>query len=106
MGGKFRIMNQKGMYNRCHLARLVLEENTVKEKGDLDPGEVKEGNEPNKLPEDDDKSKTPTKSNDSNPKPSKTRPNNFNFNVKTNGQKYKSANISSYFKPNKGVKKS
>ena len=99
-------MNQKGMYNRCHLARLVLEENTVKEKGDLDPGEVKEGNEPNKLPEDDDKSKTPTKSNDSNPKPSKTRPNNFNFNVKTNGQKYKSANISSYFKPNKGVKKS
>ena len=104
MGEKFRIMNQKGMYNRCHLARLVLEENTVKEKGDLDPGEVKEGNEPSKLPVDEDKSKTPTKSNDSNPKPSKAKPN-FNFNVKTNGQKYKSANIASYFKPNKGVKK-
>ena len=97
-------MNQKGMYNRCHLACLVLEENTVKEKGDLDPGEVKEGNEPSKLPVDEDKSKTPTKSNDSNPKPSKAKPN-FNFNVKTNGQKYKSANIASYFKPNKGVKK-
>ena len=74
MGGKFRIMNQKGMYNRCHLARLVLEENTVKEKGDLDPGEVKEGNEPSKLPVDEDKSKTPTKSNDSNPNLLKQNP--------------------------------
>ena len=62
MGGKFRIMNQKGMYNRCHLARLVLEENTVKEKSDLDPGEEKDRSEPNKLPVDEDKSKTPTKS--------------------------------------------
>ena len=68
MGGKFRIMNQKGMYtvqyNLCHLARLVLEENqnTVKEKSDLDPGEEKDRSEPNKLPVDEDKSKTPTKS--------------------------------------------
>ena len=62
MGENFRIMNQKGMYNRCHLACLVLEENTVKEKGDLDPVEEKDGSEPNRLAVDEDKSKTPTKS--------------------------------------------
>ena len=52
MGENFRIMNQKGMYNRCHLACLVLEENTVKEKGDLDPVEEKDGSESNKFPVD------------------------------------------------------
>ena len=62
MGGKFRIMNQKGMYNRCHLACLVLEENTVKEMGDLDPVEEKDGSESNKFPVDEEKRRTPTKS--------------------------------------------
>ena len=62
MGGKFRIMNQKEMYNRCHLACLVLEENTVKEKSDLDPVEEKDGSESKKFPVVEDKRRTPTKS--------------------------------------------
>ena len=66
MGGKFRIMNQKGMYTVQSVPfgtsgpRGELEHCGGKEWSN--PGEEKDWCDPNKLPVDEDKSKSPTKS--------------------------------------------
>ena len=99
-----RILNQKGMYNRCHLARLVVEESVQQEKTD-DPGEGIEGKGDQK-PEDDKKSEGPPNDNESKPRASETSSNNSINKKKTNRQNNNSANISKYFtQTNKVVKK-
>ena len=92
------ILNQKGMYNRCHLARLVLEESVQQEKVD-DTGQEIEG-KGNDKQEDESKSKVSLNENDSKSKASKTNSNksNSNLNVKTNKQKNNNtADIARYF---------
>ena len=102
--GDLRILNQKGMYNRCHLARLVVEESVQQEKTD-DPGEEIEGKGDQK-PEDDKKSEGPPNDNESKPRASETSSNNSINKKKTNRQNNNSANISKYFtQTNKVVKK-
>ena len=68
--GDLQILNQKGMFNRCHLARLVVEERVQHEKID-NPGEVIEGKGDQK-PEDDKKSKGTPNENESKPRASET----------------------------------
>ena len=96
--GHIRILNQKGMYNRCHLGRLVLEESVQQEKVD-DTGQEIEG-KGNDKQEDESKSKVSLNENDSKSKASKTNSNksNSNLNVKTNKQKNNNtADIARYF---------
>ena len=94
--GHIRILNQKGMYNRCHLARLVLEEGVQQEKVD-DTGQETEGKGDEKQ-EDDGKSKVPLGSK-SKSKASKTISTISNLNVKTNKQmNNNTADIARYFK--------
>ena len=84
------------MYNRCHLARLVLEESVQKEKID-DTGQELEGKGNMKQEEDERNSKGPTIDNVTNSKTSKTT---FKG-KKTNKQNDNTADISTYFKKNK-----
>ena len=91
------------MYNRCHLARLVVEESVQQEKTD-DPGEEIEGKGDQK-PEDDKKSKGPPNDNESKPRASETSSNNSINKKKTNRQNNNSANISKYFTQTKKVVK-
>ena len=98
------LLNQKGMYNRCHLARLVLEERVQNEKVD-DTGQELEGKGNMKQEEDVKNSRGPSIDNDTNSKSSKTT---FNSNSnstfkgkKTNKQKNNTADLSKYFKKNK-----
>ena len=84
------------MYNRCHLARLVVEESVQQEKTD-DPGEENERKGDQKL-EDDKKSKGPSIDNESKSTASETNSiNNTGNNKKTNKQKNNSADITKYF---------
>ena len=99
------ILNQKGMYNRCHLARLVLEESAQNEKVD-DTGQELEGKGNMKQEEDVKNSRSPSIDNDTNSKSSKTTTFNSNSNStfkgkKTNKQKNNTADLSKYFKKNK-----
>ena len=91
-----QILNQKGMYNRCHLARLVLEESAQKEKID-DTGQEQERKGDMKQEEDGRNGKSPSIENVTNSKASKTT---FKG-KKTNKQIDKTADISKYFKKNK-----
>ena len=91
--GHIRILNQKGMYNRCHLGRLVLEESVQQEKVD-DTGQEMEGKDDEKQA-DERKSKVPLGSK-SKSKASETI---LNINVKTNKQmNNNTADITRYFK--------
>ena len=91
-----QILNQKGMYNRCHLARLVLEESAQKEKID-DTGQEQERKGDMKQEEDGRNGKSPSIENVTNSKASNTT---FKG-KKTNKQIDKTADISKYFKKNK-----
>ena len=103
--GDLQILNQKGMYNRCHLARLVVEECVQQEKND-DPGE-ENGRKGDPKLEDDKKSKGPSIDNESKSTASETNSiNNTGNNKKTNKQKNNSADITKYFnQTNRMVKK-
>ena len=103
--GDLQILNQKGMYNRCHLARLVVEECVQQEKND-DPGE-ENGRKGDLKLEDDKKSKGPSIDNESKSTASETNSiNNTGNNKKTNKQKNNSADITKYFnQTNRMVKK-
>ena len=94
------ILNQKGMYNRCHLARLVLEESVQKEKID-DTGQELEGKGDMKQEEDGRNSKSPSIEKVTNSKASKPTFNSTFEGKKTNKQKNNTADISRYFKTNK-----
>ena len=94
--GHIRILNQKGMYNRCHLARLVLEESVQKEKID-DTGQEQERKGDMKQEEDGRNGKSPYIENVTNSKASNTT---FKG-KKTNKQNDNTADISTYFKKNK-----
>ena len=94
------ILNQKGMYNRCHLARLVLEESVQKEKID-DTGQELEGKGDMKQEEDGRNSKSPSIEKVTNSKASKPTFNSTFKGKKTNEQKNNTADISRYFKTNK-----
>ena len=100
--GDLRILNQKGMYNRCHLGRLVVEESVQHEKVD-DPGEENEGKGVMK-PVDDKKGRGSSIKNESQPTASETNSNPTNV-TKTNKQNNNSANITNYFKQTNRVKK-
>ena len=96
--GHIRILNQKGMYNRCHLGRLVLEESVQQEKVD-DTGQEMEGKGDDDKQEDERKSKVSLNENVSKSKASKTNSNKSNLNVKTNEQmNNNTADIARYFK--------
>ena len=98
------ILNQKGMYNRCHLARLVLEESAQNEKVD-DTGQELEGKGNMKQEEDGKNSRCPSIDNDTNSKSSKATLNSNSNSTfkgkKTNKQKNNTADLSKYFKKNK-----
>ena len=100
--GDLRILNQKGMYNRCHLGRLVVEESVQHEKVD-DPGEENEGKGVMK-PVDDKKGRGSSIKNESQPTASETNSNPTNV-TKTNKQNNNSANITNYFKQTNREKK-
>ena len=92
------------MFNRCHLARLVVEERVQHEKID-NPGEVIEGKGDQK-PEDEKKGKGSPNENESKPRASETNSNNSINKKKTNRQNNNPADLSKYFKQtNKVVKK-
>ena len=96
--GHIHILNQKGMYNRCHLARLVLEESVQKEKID-DTGQELEGKGNMKQEEDESNGKSPSIDNVTNSKASNTT---FKGKKKTNKQNDKNtADLSRYFRKNK-----
>ena len=94
--GHIRILNQKGMYNRCHLARLVLDESVQKEKID-DTGQELDRKGDMKQEDDGTNGKSPSIEYVTNSKASKTS---FKG-KKTNKQIDKSADISKYFKKTK-----
>ena len=94
--GHIHILNQKGMYNRCHLARLVLEESVQKEKID-DTGQELEGKGNMKQEEGEKNGKGPPIDNVTNSKASKAT---FNK-KKTNKQNDNTADLSRYFYKNK-----
>ena len=86
------------MYNRCHLARLVLEESVQKEKID-DTGQELEGKGNMKQEEDERNGKSPSIDNVTNSKASNTT---FKGKKKTNKQNDKNtADLSRYFRKNK-----
>ena len=102
--GDLQILNQKGMFNRCHLARLVVEERDQHEKID-NPGEVIEGKGDQK-PEGEKKGKGSPNENESKPRASETNSTNSINKKKTNRPSNNSADLSKYFKQtNKAVKK-
>ena len=95
-GVNIRILNSKGMYNRCSLERLTLESSTDGSKSESSI--EKEKNEDKKLVEDQSPTNSnPTLSNESIPNTSSKVKKVSRRKTKTEGQQAKSADITQYF---------
>ena len=95
-GVNIRILNSKGMYNRCSLERLTLESSTDGSKSESSI--EKEKNEDKKLVEDQSPTNSnPTLSNESIPNTSSKVKKVSRRKTKTEGQQAKSADITKFF---------